>query len=62
MKEIQEDEFLYEKIDEAPMTVGTTSTTLTHATSHNVTMLNDKLLQDKSENIKMKDEIISLRE
>ena len=62
MKEIQEDEVLFEKTDEDPVTVATTSTTLTQATAHNVTMLNEKLLQVEYENIKLKDELISLRE
>ena len=44
------------------MTVATTSTTLSQATVHNVTMLNEKLSQAKSENTKLKDEIIGLRE
>ena len=62
MKEIQEDEVLFEKTDEDLVTVATTSTTLTQATSHNVTMLNEKLLPVESENIKLKDELINLRE
>ena len=62
MKEIQEDEALFEKNDEDPVTVATTSKTLSQATSHNVTMLNEKLSQAKSENTKLKDEIISLKE
>ena len=62
LKDIQEDEVLFEKIDEDPVTVATTSTTLTQYTTHNVTKLNEKLLQTKSENIKLKGEIISLRE
>jgi 3-polyprenyl-4-hydroxybenzoate decarboxylase len=62
MKEIQEDEVLFEKIDEDPVIVATTSTTLSQAIAHNVTMLNEKLSQELSENIKLKDEIISLRE
>ena len=62
MKEIQEDEFLFQKIDEDPVTVETTSTTLTQDPTHNVTMLNEKISQTKFENIKLKDEIISLRE
>ena len=53
---------MFEKTDEYSVTVATTSTTLTQATSHNVTMLNEKLLQAESENIKLKVEIISLRE
>ena len=44
------------------MTVAIGSTTLTQATAHNVTMLNEKLLQTESKNIELKDEIISLRE
>ena len=62
MKEIQEDEVLFEKTDEDLVTVATTSTTLTQATAHNVTTLNEKLSQDESKNIKMKDELICLRE
>ena len=62
MKEIQEDEVLFEKIDEDPVTVATVSTTFWQATAHNVTMLNENLSQAESENIKLKDEIISLRE
>ena len=44
------------------MTLATTSAALTQATTHNVTMLNEKLSQTESKNIKLKDEIISLRE
>ena len=62
MTEVQEDEVIFEKIDEDPVTVAMKSTTLTHATSHNVTMLNEKLSQAEFENTKLKDEIISLRE
>ena len=62
MKEVQEDEVLFEKNDEDPMIVATTLATLTQDTSHNVTMLNEKTLQTKSDNIKLKGEIISLRE
>ena len=62
MKEVQEDEVLFEKTYEYPMIVETTSIALTQATSHNVIMLNEKLLLEESENIKMKDEIISLQE
>ena len=62
MKEIQEDEVLFEKNDEELVTVEATSTYLSHAIAHNFTMLNEKLLQEESENIKFKDEIISLKE
>ena len=60
MEEMQEDEFLFEKTNENPVIVATTSATLTQATAHNITILNEKLLETKSENIKLKDEIISL--
>ena len=62
MKEIQEAEVLFEKIDEDPVIVATTSTTLSKAMAYNVTMFNEKLSQAKFENLKLKDEIISLRE
>ena len=62
MKEIQEDEVLFKNIDEDPVTIETTSTTLSRATAHNVTVLNEKLSRAESENIKLKDEIISLKE
>jgi hypothetical protein len=62
MKEVHEDEALFEKIDEDLVTIATTSATITQATAHNVTMLNEKLLQREYENIKLKGEIISLRE
>ena len=60
MKEVQEDEVLFEKIDEDMVTVAISSATSTQYTTHNVTMLNEKLLQIESENIKLKVEIISL--
>jgi hypothetical protein len=44
MKEVQEDEVLFEKTYEDPTIVTTTSATLTQATTHNVTILNEKLL------------------
>ena len=62
MKEIQKDEVLFEKIDEDPVTVATTSVALSQDTAHNVTMLNEKISQAESENTKLKDEIISLKE
>jgi hypothetical protein len=60
MKGVHEDEVMFEKTDEDSVTVAMASTTLTQATAHNVTMLNEKLLQAESENIKLKDEIIGL--
>ena len=62
MKEIEEDKVLFEKTDEDPVTITTTSVALTQANTHNVTMLNEKLLQAESENIKLKDELINLKE
>ena len=62
MKQIHEDEGLFKKIDEDLVTVATTSTTLSQATSHIVTMLNGKLSQEESENIKLKGEIINMKE
>ena len=53
---------LFERIDEDPITVATTSATLSHATIHNITMLSEKLSQIESDNNKLKDEVISLRE
>ena len=44
------------------MIVAITSTSLSQATTHNATMLNEKLSQVKSENTKLKDEIISKKE
>ena len=44
------------------MIVATTSTTLSQAIAHNVTLLNEKFSQAESENTKLKDEIISLKE
>jgi hypothetical protein len=52
---------LFEKTDEDPITVSTTLPTLSQATSHNVTMLNEKLSQVESDNYERKNEIISLK-
>ena len=62
MKEVHEDEVLFEKIDENPVTIATTLAALTQAIAHNVTVLNEKLLEKNSENVKLKNEIISLQE
>jgi hypothetical protein len=43
MKEVQEDEFLFENADEDPVIVETTSESLSQATTHSVTVLNEKL-------------------
>ena len=57
MKEVQEDEVLFEKIDEDPVTVATTLATLSQDTAHNVIVLNEKLSQAESDNNKLKDKI-----
>jgi hypothetical protein len=62
LEEMQADEVLFEKTDEYLVTVATTSTTLTQAIAHNITVLNEKLLETELENLKLKDEIINLRE
>ena len=60
LEEMQEDEVLFEKTDEDHVTIATTSTTLTKSTSHNITVLNEKLLKTELENHKLRHEIISL--
>ena len=45
---MQEYEVLFEKIDEDLVTVATTSATLTQAIAHNITVLNEKLLEIES--------------
>lgn len=44
------------------MTIATTSTTLTQSTSDNITILNENILEGKSEDLKLKDELMSLQE
>ena len=62
LKEVQEDEVLFERTDEDPITVATASVALSQSTVHNVTMLSGKLSQAESDNYKLKEEVISLRE
>ena len=62
LEEMQEDEVLFENIDEDPVTVATSLAALIQATAHNITILNENILRTESENLKLKDEIISLRE
>ena len=62
MKEIQEYEVLFENTDEDPVTIATTLTSLSQDTAHNVSILNEKLSQAESNNNKLKDEIINLKE
>ena len=53
---------MFEKIDEDPVIVATTSVALTQDIAHNVIILNEKLLKTESENHRLNVEIISLRE
>ena len=62
LEEMQEDEVWFEKIDEDPVTIDIASVALTQATAHNITILNDKVLEIESENLKLKDDIIILQE
>ena len=59
---MQEDEVLFEKIYEDPTMVATISTTLTQDTAHNISVLNENILENESENLRSKDELLSLRE
>ena len=52
---------MFDRTDEDLITVATTSTTLSQANAHIVTMLNENLSQAESDNNKLKDEIISLK-
>ena len=62
VEELQEDEVLFEKTNEYLVKLATTSVQPTQATTHNLTTLNEKLSQAEYKNIKLKDEIINLRE
>lgn len=42
LEDMQEDEVLFEKTDEDPVTVAIASTTITQATTHNISVLNEK--------------------
>ena len=45
---MQEDEVLFEKIDEDAMTIDIASISLNQATSHNIIVLNEKLFGEES--------------
>ena len=60
-KEVQEDEILFQRIEEDPVTVATSSATLSQATVHNINMLRGKLSQVESDNYKLKEEITNLK-
>jgi hypothetical protein len=62
LEEMQEDEVLFDKTDEDHVTVARASTTLTQAIAHNITIFNEKPLEAKSKNCKLKNDLIILRE
>ena len=53
---------LFERTNEDPIMVATTLVSLTQAIVHNISVLNEKVIEVESENQKLKDELISLRE
>ena len=48
LEEMQEDEVLFKKTDEDPVTVPIALVALTRATTHNILVLNEKLLKGES--------------
>ena len=60
-KEVQEDEVLFKRIEEDPVTVAIASATLSQATVRNVNMLSKKLSQAESDSNKLKEEVINLK-
>ena len=62
MREIQEDEVLFEKIDEDHMLVAIASTNFSQSNIPNISLLNEWVAEEESENRKLKDEIIDLKE
>ena len=61
-EEMQEDEVLFKKANEDLVTVAIALATLTKATNHNIEVLNENILEAELENLKLKDELIRLRE
>ena len=45
LEDMQEDEVLFERIGEDPITLATTSTTLTHDIAHNILLLNENVTE-----------------
>ena len=62
LEEMQEDEVLFERTDGDTIMVAIHSIALTQAIVHNISMLNEKVMEVELENQKLKDELISLRE
>ena len=52
---------LFERTDEDPIMVDTYSTSLTQDTTHNISVLNEKVMEVELESQKLKVELISLR-
>jgi hypothetical protein len=48
LEEMHEDEVIFEKTDEDIMIVATTLVALTQGTTHNITIMNGKVLEKKS--------------
>lgn len=61
LKEVQEDEILFQKNDEYLITVATALVALSQATVHNITMLSENLSQVESNFNKLKVEVINLK-
>ena len=62
MREITEDEVLFEKTDEDLMLIATPSDALTQASVHNISILNEKLTEAESKNKKLEEENINLKD
>ena len=62
LEEIQEDEVLFDKTNGDPVTVATTSIASAQATDHNISVLNENILEVESKNLMLKDELIKSRE
>ena len=60
-KEVQEDEILFQRTEEDPVTVATASAALSQATAHNINVLSEKLSQAETDNHKLKEEITNLK-
>ena len=60
-KKFRKIEILFERTEEDPVTVATTSVALTQATANNINVLNEKLSQAETDNHKLKEEITNLK-
>lgn len=61
MKDIHDDEVVFERIDEDPMLIAIASATLRQANVLNISILNEKLTMSELEKRKLQDEIINLK-